>query len=167
MGNPSSPLFVVLGLATGCGGEIETPPTAGASSAVEPVEATNLFHAAQLGDLTALQQYLGQRQSVTNRHAENGQTALHYAAWGGQTSTIVWLIRQKADINALDGKGISPLAWAVMAGKSKAVKMLIERGAKVNRKNADGGTPLHAAAMRGRRVEIDRDLSVHHPPEVR
>ncbi|MEC7813129.1 MAG: hypothetical protein VX598_10005, partial [Verrucomicrobiota bacterium] len=80
MGNPSSPLLVVLGLATGCGGEIEPPPTAGASSAVEPVEATNLFHAAQLGDLAALQQYLGQGKSVTNRHAENGQTALHYAA---------------------------------------------------------------------------------------
>jgi len=130
MGNPSSPLLVVLGLATGCGGEIETPPTAGASSAVEPVEATNLFHAAQLGDLTALQQYLGQRQSVTNRHAENGQTALHYAAWGGQTSTIVWLIRQKADINALDNAGKSPLDFAWMPKGEAARKMLADAGAK-------------------------------------
>ena len=60
MGNPSSPILVALGLAAGCGGEIKTPPTAGASSTGESVAATNLFHAAELGDLGALQQYLGQ-----------------------------------------------------------------------------------------------------------
>ena len=130
MGNPSSPLFVVLGLATGCGGEIETPPTTEVSSAVEAVAATNLFHAAQLGDLEAMQQYLGQGQSVTNRHADNGQTALHYAAWGGQTSTITWLIGQKADINALDNAGKSPLDFAWMPKGEAARKMLADAGAK-------------------------------------
>ena len=117
-------------LAAGCGGEINKPSTGGASSAVEAVAATNLFHAAQLGDLAALQQYLGQGQSVTNRHAENGQTALHYAAWGGQSSTIVWLIRQKADINALDNDGKSPLDFAWMPKGEAARKMLADAGAK-------------------------------------
>ena len=130
MGNPSSPLLVALGLAAGCGGETNKPSTGGASSAVEAVAATNLFHAAQLGDLEAMQQYLGQGQSVTNRHAENGQTALHYAAWSGQTSTIVRLIRQKADINALDNDGKSPLDFAWMPKGEAARKMLADAGAK-------------------------------------
>lgn len=130
MGKPTSPLLVALGLATGCGGEIETPPTAGVSSTVEAVAATNLFHAAQLGDLEAMQQYLGQGLSVTNRQEENGQTALHHAAWGGQTSTIAWLIGQKADVNALDNDGKSPLDFAWMPKGEAARKMLADAGAK-------------------------------------
>ena len=130
MGKPTSPLLVALGLATGCASEIETPPTTGVSSAVEAVAATNLFHAAQLGDLEAMQQYLGQGLSVTNRQEENGQTALHHAAWGGQTSTIAWLIGQKVDVNALDNDGKSPLDFAWMPKGEAARKMLADAGAK-------------------------------------
>ena len=126
---PLLPL-VALGLAAGCGGEIKKPPTDGASSAVEAVAATNLFHAAQLGDLAAVQQYLGQGQSVTNRHAENGQTVLHYAAWGGRTNAIDWLLGQKADVNALDNDGKSPLDYAWMPRCEAARKMLTAAGAK-------------------------------------
>ena len=107
MGNHTTLLFIALGLAAGCGGEINKPSTAGASSASEPIEATNLFHAAELGDLKVLQQFIGQGGSVTNRHADNGQTALHYAAWGGNTNTLAWLIRQKADVNALESDGFT------------------------------------------------------------
>ena len=60
MGNHTTPLLIALGLVAGCGGEINEPPTAGASSTSEAVAATNLFHAAELGDLGALQQHLGQ-----------------------------------------------------------------------------------------------------------
>ena len=123
-------LLVALGLAAGCGGEIRKPPTDGASSPVEAVAATNLFHAAQLGDLAAVQQYLGQGQSVTNRHAENGQTVLHYAAWGGRTNAIDWLLGQKADVNALDNDGKSPLDFAWMPRGEAARKMLTAAGAK-------------------------------------
>ena len=122
--------LVALGLAAGCGGEIKKPPTDGASSTVEAVAATNLFHAAQLGDLAAVQQYLGQGQSVTNRNADNGQTALHYAAWGGRTNALAWLLGQKADVNALDNDGKSPLDYAWMPRGEAARKMLTAAGAK-------------------------------------
>ena len=122
--------LVALGLTAGCGGEIKKPPTDGASSTVEAVAATNLFHAAQLGDLAAVQQYLGQGQSVTNRNADNGQTALHYAAWGGRTNAIDWLLGQKADVNALDNDGKSPLDYAWMPRGEAARKMLTAAGAK-------------------------------------
>ena len=130
MGSHTTPLLIALGLGAGCGGEINEPPTAGASSASEAVAATNLFHAAELGDLEALQQYLGQGGAVTNRHADNGQTALHYAAWGGNTNTLAWLIRQKADVNALDNDGKSPLDFAWMPRGEAARELLLSTGAK-------------------------------------
>lgn len=130
MGKHTSPLLIVLGLVAGCGGEINQSPTPGASSAGEPVEATNLFHAAELGDLNALQQYLGQGGSVTNRHPDNGQTALHYAAWSGNTNTLAWLIKQKADVNALDNDGKSPLDFAWMPRGEAGRELLLSIGAK-------------------------------------
>ena len=130
MGNHTTLLFIALGLAAGCDGEINKPSTAGASSASEPVEATNLFHAAELGDLKVLQQFIGQGGSVTNRHADNGQTALHYAAWGGNTNTVAWLIGQKADVNALDNEGKSPLDFAWMPRGEAARELLLSTGAK-------------------------------------
>ena len=130
MGNHTTPLLVALGLAAGCGNEINEPPTAGASSANETVAATNLFHAAELGDLEALQQYIGQGGSVTNRHEDNGQTALHYAAWGGNTNTLAWLIGQKADVNVLDNDGKSPLDFAWMPRGEAARELLLSTGAK-------------------------------------
>ncbi len=134
MGNIATPILVALVLASGCGGELNEPPSAGATGTDGATAATNLFHAAQLGDLEALQQYLGQGQSVTNRHADNGQTALHYAAWGGHTNTIAWLIRQKADVNALDNDGKSPLDFTWMPRGEAARKMLNGAGAKQGNK---------------------------------
>ncbi|MEE2947165.1 MAG: ankyrin repeat domain-containing protein [Verrucomicrobiota bacterium] len=126
---PLLPL-IALGLATGCSEEIREPTTDSASSTAETVAATNLFHAAQLGDLAAMRQYLAQGESVTNCHPDNSQTALHYAAWGGQTNAIHWLIGKKADVNALDDDGKSPLDYAWMPRGEAARKMLIAAEAK-------------------------------------
>ncbi|HJO09261.1 MAG TPA: ankyrin repeat domain-containing protein [Verrucomicrobiota bacterium] len=134
MGNTATPTLVALALASGCGGELNEPSSADASGTGGTTVATNLFHAAQLGKLKALQQYLAQGQSVTNRHADNGQTALHYAAWGGHTNTITWLIEQKADINALDNDGKSPLDFAWMPRGEAARKILNDAGAKPGNK---------------------------------
>ena len=150
MGNHTTLLFIALGLAAGCDGEINKPSTAGASSASEPVEATNLFHAAELGDLKVLQQFIGQGGSVTNRHADNGQTALHYAAWGGNTNTVAWLIGQKADVNALDNEGKSPLDFAWMPRAETARELLHSTGAKA-------GSELFPPAKPEAKVELPKE----------
>ena len=67
---------------------------------------------------------------MTNRHTDNQQTALHYAAWGGNTNVIAWLLEQKADINALDAEGQSPLDVAWMPRSESAEALLLESGAK-------------------------------------
>lgn len=77
-----------------------------------------------------MQQYLGQGGSLTNRHADSGQTALHYAAWGGNTNTLAWLIGQKADVNVLDNDSKSPLDFAWMPRGEAARELLLSIGAK-------------------------------------
>lgn len=121
-----------LGIAalTGCGGENESSSIEGISSEAGEGTATNLFHAAELGDLAAMQEFVSQGQTLTNRHAENQRTVLHYAAWGGNTNTIVWLLDQKADINALDAEGKTPLDFAWMPRSESAQALLLTLGAK-------------------------------------
>ena len=125
------PAFV-LGIAalTGCGGGGESSTIEGISTEAGEGTATNLFHAAELGDLAALQKFVSQGQALTNRHTDNQQTALHYAAWGGNTNVIAWLLEQKADINALDAEGQSPLDVAWMPRSESAEALLLASGAK-------------------------------------
>ena len=125
------PAFV-LGIAalTGCGGGGESSTIEGISTEAGEGTATNLFHAAELGDLAALQKFVSQGQALTNRHSDNQQTALHYAAWGGNTNVIAWLLEQKADINALDAEGQSPLDVAWMPRSESARELLAASGAK-------------------------------------
>ena len=68
--------------------------------------------------------------SVNATDEKYGQTALHYAAWGGRTNAIDWLLGQKADVNALDNDGKSPLDYAWMPRGEAARKMLTAAGAK-------------------------------------
>ena len=98
-----------LAALSGCGGGGDFTTISGIETQAGDVAATNLFHAAELGDLAALQELVTQGQALTNRHAENQRTALHYAAWGGHTNVVAWLLEQKADIDALDDEGQAPL----------------------------------------------------------
>ena len=125
------PAFI-LGIValTGCGGGGDSSTIEGISTEAGKGTATNLFHAAELGDLTALQKFVSQGQALTNRHADKRQTALHFATWGGSTNVIAWLLEQKADINALDAEGQSPLDVAWMPRSESARALLAASGAK-------------------------------------
>ena len=115
---------------TGCVGGGDSSSIEGISTQGDDTAATNLFHAAELGDLAAMQEFVSQGQTLSNRHAENQRTVLHYAAWGGNTNTIVWLLDQKADINALDAEGKTPLDFAWMPRSESAQALLLTLGAK-------------------------------------
>ena len=119
-----------LAALSGCGGGGDFTTIAGIETQAGDVAATNLFHAAELGDLPALQEFVTQGQALTNRHAENQRTALHYAAWGGHTNVVAWLLEQKADIDALDDEGQAPLDFAWMPRSEAAKAMLLSAGAK-------------------------------------
>ena len=59
------------------------------------------------------------------------------------------LIRDKADVNALERDGTTPLQWAVYAENPQIVEALIKAKVDVNAANREGITPLALAAETG------------------
>ena len=75
--------------------------------------------------------------------ADNGGTALMYAASGGQLPAMRLLLDAGADVNARDrDKGMTPLMWNLAAPHTPKVyhcgRLLLERGADPNVRAADG-----------------------------
>lgn len=56
-------------------------------------------------------------------------TALHSAAANGNVETIRRLIKDGADVNALDDSGTTPLIYALVFGYKEAIIELLECGA--------------------------------------
>ncbi len=137
--------------------------------------------AAERGDLACLKTLLEQDASLVSARWE-GATALHYAALRGRLDCINFLLKNGADIDAVDEEfGSSPIGWANETGKMRAVDLLELRGASMSLRQAAGfgrqevvehllstspdlidikdgyGTPLHAAVLWGQ-YEIVRYL---------
>ena len=81
-----------------------------------------------------------------SRDAE-GLTPLHHAAARGDHARVQKLLRQKADVLALDSKmGTSALHKAVYSGDAETVELLLKAGALTNLQSPSiGNTPLHDA----------------------
>jgi ankyrin repeat protein len=64
------------------------------------------------------------------------------------------LIKNGADVNALDKRRWTPLHHAVRAGRPAMVRLLIESGADMERRDRRGCTPLLMAARVGHLQEV-------------
>ncbi len=85
-----------------------------------------------------------------NVKAENGSTALHWAAFHGDTELVKKLLNAGAYINSTDGYRDEPvLMWAVKKGHKNVVELLVEKGAEVNISDRYKETPLMDAARYG------------------
>lgn len=88
----------------------------------------------------------------------------NYTGWKEAESTsrqkysaliVTMLIKNKADINALDNKGNTVFHYmAKNKYGTEIVELLIEKGADINAKNKNGETPLHFAAKNESGFEI-------------
>lgn len=76
-------------------------------------------------------------------------TPLHVAALKGQYKIMEILLRNGAEINALDAMGRTPLHCGVEGERMDVVKLLVERGADVTRVDAKGLSVLHLAVEKG------------------
>lgn len=74
-----------------------------------------------------------------------GFTALHAAAFKGNTAIITLLMARKVDIDPKTPKGNTPLHLASNAGHYEAVKLLIDNGADFSLTTASGKTSLMIA----------------------
>jgi ankyrin repeat protein len=85
--------------------------------------------------------------SIAAQRNSEGLTPLHQAAAAGNSRRVEVLLKQKADVLALDSKmGTSALHKAVYSGDARTVELLLKAGAPINLQSPSiGNTALHDA----------------------
>lgn len=122
------------------------------AEALEKAGATlNIFSAAALGRLEAVQAAHQEDEDVIHLSSPEGYTPLLLACFFGREPLARWLIEQGADIHvtAKNDMAVQPIhAAAAKADQSLSIlTLLLERGADVNARQGGGFVPLHTAAQ--------------------
>ncbi len=122
--------------------------TAGKSSSTEPAQPkSDLWAAADAGDLSAIQRHLASGTAIDARDGQRGITPLLWAALADQAEAAELLIQRGADVNAAAADGATPLHAAAFLGNEKTVEALVQSGANINATNLRGQTPLDNATV--------------------
>ncbi len=100
----------------------------------------------QAADIDAL---LSVKDTQVNKACNDGETALHAAAWNGLIKAVEKLLDRGANANAAMNNGATPLYFAAQNGHLDTVRLLLENRANVNAAKNDGATPLYIAAQNG------------------
>ena len=103
---------------------------------------TPLHHAAQAGDIAAIEALLAGGANVNAKAEYYGATPLHDAAAHGSPSAVEALLAGGANVHAKNEGGATPLHVAAFPGSPSAIEALLAGGANVNAKTEDG---RHAA----------------------
>jgi ankyrin repeat protein len=121
------------------------------------LSALDLFEAAALGEIDALQQAL--KETAVNQPGKDGFPALGLACYLGQYEASRILLEAGADANqaASNPSRITPLHAAMARQDLELVKLLLAHGADANAAQGNGVTPLHSAAHSGQ-LELARVL---------
>jgi cytohesin len=85
-----------------------------------------------------------------------GETALSYAASGGNTEVVAYLLSKGAQTNSRDDQGNTPFMWACLHGHTEAAQMLFDatQGQGLDDQDDDGCTALHHAAIEGHKEVV-------------
>ena len=107
-----------------------------------------LVQAAKRNDAAQVRTLLRQRVDPNAKEGD-GATALHWAAYHGNTAIADQLIAAGARVDAANDLAITPLALAAENGHAVIVERLLARGANPNAASDSGVTPLMRAARTG------------------
>jgi hypothetical protein len=88
-----------------------------------------LRHAAEIGDLPALQALLDKQPAIDARD-DGGRSALMVATLHGQSGAVEALLASGADPNAADAQGVTPLQAAMAANQPAIAEQLRRAGAR-------------------------------------
>ena len=72
---------------------------------------------------------------------------LHLTSYWGLSHTTSILVKQGADVHAVDAQNRTPLVCAAMNGQVDVARVLLSEGADINARDSSTATPLHAAVI--------------------
>ena len=123
-------------------------------------EGSTLLHKAAWGNLPELANMLLQEYNMDIDSKDYaGRTALHVAAYQGNTRILKYLLEHAANVNAVDNEGRTPIFSGAYDGNLKTVKLLCECGANLLLKDNTNLTVLEYAISR-KEFETARFLNV-------
>ena len=127
-------------------------PKKKARDGVDEYGRTPLHYAVEVSEIKSLVA-LGQN---INLQDDNGYSPLHFSAQRKNLETILFLLKNGANPNALDIHGNSPLWTATMnaMGEFECIVALLNAGANPNQKNKHGKSPADVANVIGNGLEI-------------
>jgi ankyrin repeat protein len=110
---------------------------------------TAVADAARADDLLAVRQLIKDHGDV-NAAANDGSSALLWAAFHSDAEMTKALLAAGAAVDAANHYGVTPLLQASRNGDVEVIKALLDAGANPTRWHAEGETPLMAAARTGK-----------------
>src|ERR1035438_5913250 len=105
--------------------------------------------AAKADDLPAVRKLIKEHADV-NAAANDGSTALLWAAYHSNAEITKELLAAGAAVDAANHYGVTPLLQASRNGDVAVMRALLDAGAEPTRWHAEGETPLMAASRTGR-----------------
>ena len=114
--------------------------------------------AARSGDLTEVRKLIKERAAV-NAPANDGSTALLWAAYHGDVDMAKTLLGAGAVVDAENRYGVTPLLQASRTADIAMMRTLLDAGAQASKWHAEGETPLMAASRTGNVEAIQLLLS--------
>ena len=112
-------------------------------------EGATLLHKAAWGNLPELAKLLLEEYSFDLEAKDHyGRTALHIAAYQGNTRILKYLLEHAANVNAADNEGRTPIFSGAYDGNLKTVRLLCEYDANLHLKDNINLTVLEYAISR-------------------
>jgi ankyrin repeat protein len=112
-------------------------------------DGATLLHKAAWGNLPELANVLLLEHNMDIDSKDYaGRTALHVAAYQGNTRILKYLLEYAANVNAVDNEGRTPIFSGAYDGNFKTVKLLCEYGADLHLKDNSNLTVLEYAVSR-------------------
>jgi len=129
---------------------------------------TDAYNAANHGVLAMVKDWVTKHPDLVNapKSAQEPDTLLHLAAWGGHVDIIEFLLDHGADIAARGEYDLTPLHYAAEYEQVAAIETLVKRGARVDATTGYGATPLSWAASRGLRDRPTVDALLRHGANI-